>query len=58
MPAAKKNKYAVKSEHGAATEWVQVRVTSQTKAGWERAAKRAGLSLSEWIREVLAARAS
>ena len=37
----------------AQTELVRLRVQPKTKRRWERAAKRAGMALSEWIRQTL-----
>lgn len=35
----------------AASEMVKLRVTPAERTGWEQQAERAGVSLSEWIRQ-------
>ncbi len=53
MSAPKKNRNAVKLATQRASTFIYMRTVPTTKKVWARAAKEAGLNLSQWITETL-----
>ena len=59
MPAHEKNMNAARdAERGMQESQLQIRCYRREKAGWVRAANRARVTLSEWVRKHLNAAAS
>ena len=47
--AQRGNTNAAKAPEDSATSFLHIRCTARQKAGWVKAAQRAGLKLSEWV---------